>query len=50
MTDTPKKPTYRIDQYGPYRRWIVVQNGVDISAHDTSQQAVEAVERLRNAR
>lgn len=27
--------TYRIDQHGPYGRWILVGDGVDISAHVT---------------
>jgi hypothetical protein len=39
---------YRIDQHGPYRRWIVVRNGVDISAHATQAEAQAALEALRS--
>lgn len=38
---------YRIDQHGPYRRWILVQNGVDISAHATLAEAERALAQIK---
>lgn len=44
---TVRPVEYRIDQHGPYRRWIVVRNGVDMSGHDTLAEAQKAVGLLR---
>ena len=37
--------TYRIDQHGPYRRWILVCDGEDVSAHATRDEAERALAR-----
>ena len=41
-------PTYRIDQHGPYRRWILVRNGRDVSAHATRREAELALAHLKS--
>ena len=40
---------YRIDEHGPYRRFILVRDGVDFSGHATLSDAEDALRRLKLA-
>jgi len=43
--DTPR---YRIDVHGPYRRHILVRDGVDIGSYATRDEAEAALAALRS--